>query len=144
MSFEQIYFSSTIYALAAIGYAIFSLSTTLPKIWREARVKNGLRNLRKYMLITAGSIYVLCILSFIMLSLRFFLSAEVIRPFGWILLCMFATIPPIYAIFKRKIYDTQYSPEQKALHARYAKSEEARDKRLAATAKQNRKKRVAK
>lgn len=120
-------------AIIILNVAIGILLSVLPKVYREARVKNGLIDLREALLISLEFILGAAITADIILLSRYVVPAEVFAYFAVFLLNVFCLSFLVIGLAKRRIYFSSFSPKQKRLHAKYAKDEllsnSKRDKR---------------
>lgn len=107
---------SSVYSLIALGTSLIIMSKILPAIIKEGRVRNGLKDFRKWMLLTGGSLFLLTLVAFVIISARYVLSLETVRNLSWILLMVFSTIVLIAAIGKYKMYTFQFSDKNIKRH----------------------------
>ena len=104
----------------------------MPKIWQQARVKNGLIPLRILLLRSITSVYFLMVVSLIILMIGFLIPREFrIYTIGTLLM-VFGALNVIYALSKYKIYTLSFSKRAIKFHDRVDRlevAEKVREKR---------------
>lgn len=129
MTIAQLFIVSSLLAIVQLLIAAIILGITLPRIIKEAIVKNGLVELRHHLLQTGGSVFILIIVSLVLLTARLYIPMDW-RP--WliaVLLNVFSLMTVIFAISKKRIYTMNYSKESIIRHARIDRLEKAEVKR---------------
>lgn len=94
-----------------IVFALIVMMIVLPKIFKEASVKDDLRDLRKYLLESGISIFVLLLISLFTLTVGFILPREYRIYLIGTLLVVFGLMADIFALSKLKIYTLHYKQE---------------------------------
>jgi hypothetical protein len=102
---KNLYYIATAWSNLMLIPAIIILGVTLPKIIKEARDKEALTpfSFRLLLLVSTGSIFVLSIIALVIIDIRFIFRLEAARWISFVLLIVFTTIIPIYAVVKRRI-----------------------------------------
>jgi ABC-type multidrug transport system fused ATPase/permease subunit len=110
--------------LLHISSAIIVTKFVIPLQIRESKVQNGLLSLRRELLRFGITILVISILTVITLSVRFFVSNTDIARVVSVILVLVHSMTFLYlSTIIYRIYNTQYTPEQKDLHRRMSQAE---------------------
>jgi heme/copper-type cytochrome/quinol oxidase subunit 2 len=139
---KNLYYIATAWSNLMLIPAIIILGVTLPKIIKEARDKEALTpfSFRLLLLVSTGSIFVLSIIALVIIDIRFIFRLEAARWISFVLLIVFTTIIPIYAVAKRRIYNFNFSQSQTDTRKGIeAQSEKNKKRRLFHKAKKGKK-----
>lgn len=124
-------FLTTVYYLSIflhIVALVIALAFVIPLQIKEARVKNGLKKLRKLMLMSGLTIIFLSVVSIIALSIPLVArGSEIARYISVTTVLLHSIGFLIFALIKRQIYREQYSTEQKEFHEEVAKLEDKKN-----------------
>lgn len=124
---NSINFLYTVFFLSILIHvlaAVITLSFVIPLQVREAKVKNGLRILRKQLLIKGVLALVIIVVAIVVLSLRYFISEPVTLRYITVTLVLVHALGILGKTWvDYQIYHQQYSPESKAMHSRIERLE---------------------
>lgn len=114
------FISILLYVIAGFITAAF----VIPLQYEQSKVKNGLRGLRKQMLLKGLFALTVILASIIALTLRFFpFDENILRYIIVTMIAIHAGGTLGKSIIDFKIYHTQYSDENKKLHEKFEKEE---------------------
>lgn len=116
-----IYFITIIIHIVA---GIITAHFVIPLQYKESKVKNGLLNLRKQMLIKGLLSFMIIVVTVIALTLRFFVKDPIILRYIITTMIFLHGVGTLgKSTLDLTIYHQQYTPEQKKLHEKIAKLE---------------------
>jgi len=128
MNIEISQLSLTINTFIRITTAIIFLAFIIPLQWKEANVKNGLKKLRKQLLVSGLIIFHLNIIGLSVVLIKYVTGDSSLQGITEIVTLISSLGFFAIAIIEYQVYHQRYTPEQKKLHAEFEKMEVAANK----------------